>query len=188
MSRASRAEVTALVAATLLLSGPAHAASGGWGLIIFQAINLAILLFLLVKFAGKPLNRAIKGKAERVEKDIAEARRLHEEASAMLSEYEGKLAGLDARAEELIAQYRADGEAEKARLIAAAEAEAERIRKDAERSARNEIDRARARLEAEVVDLAIGAAEQAIKSRLTPADQRRLTADYLGQLEATLRG
>lgn len=186
MSRAT--ERAALVAAILLLTGPAHAAGGGWTLIIFQAINLAILVFLLVKFAGKPLNRAIKAKAERVEKDIAEASKLHAEASAMLAEYEEKLAGLDARAEELLAQYRRDGEQEKARLIAAAEAESERIRREAERSAKNEIDRARARLEAEVVDLAIEAAEQAIRSRLTPVDHRRLTADYLGQLEEMLRG
>lgn len=188
MSRANRMEAAALVATTLLLSSPAHAAGGGWSLIIFQAINLAILLFLLVKYAGKPLNRAIKAKAERVEKDIAEARRLHEEASAMLAEYEEKLAGLDGKAEELLEQYRQDGEQEKARLIAAAEAEAARIKSEAERSAKNEIDRARARLEAEVVDLAVEAAEQAIKDRLTPVDHRRLTADYLGQLEETLRG
>lgn len=188
MTRSNRTEAVALIAAALLLSSPAYAAGGGWTLIIFQAINLAILLFLLVKFAGKPINRAIKAKAERVEKDIAEARRLHEEAQAMLAEYEAKLGGLDARAEELLEQYRQDGEQEKARLIAAAEAESERIRREAERSAKNEIERARARLEAEVVDLAIEAATQAVESRLTAVEQRRLTADYLGQLEETLRG
>lgn len=185
----NRAPIIPLVAAALLLSGPANAAGdGGWGLIIFQAINLALLVFLIVKYGGKPINRAIKAKAERVEADIAEAGRLHAEASAMLAEYEEKLAGLDARTEELIEQYRRDGEAEKARLIAAAEAEAERIRQDAERSAKNEIDRARTRLEAEVVDLAIEAAEQAIHKRLGPTEHRRLTADYLGRLEETLRG
>lgn len=176
------------VAASTLLSTPAFAAGGGWSLVIFQAINLAILLFLLIKFAGGPINRGIRAKAERVEKDIAEATRLHAEAQAMLGEYEEKLAGLDARAEELLEQYRRDGEQEKARLIAQAETEAERIRREAERSAQNEIARARARLEAEVVDLAIDAAERAIRQRLGPAEHRRLTADYLGQLEETLRG
>lgn len=184
----SRVRIVPFVAAALLLASPAYAAGGGWGMIIFQAVNLAILAFLLVKYGAKPLNRAIRAKADRVEKDIAEAGRLHAEASAMLAEYEEKLAGLDARTEELLDQYRRDGEAEKARLIAAAEADADRIRQDAERAAKNEIDRARRRLEAEVVDLAIAAAEQAIQSRLTPVDHRRLTADYLGRLEETLRG
>lgn len=176
------------VAALMLLSSPAYAAGGGWSLIIFQAINLTILVFLLVKFAGKPVNRAIKAKAEQVEKDIVEAKRLHDEAQAMLDDYEQKLGALDAKADELLEQYRKDGEAEKARLIAAAEAEAERIRVDAERSAKNELARALTRLEAEVVDLAVDAAEQAIREKLGPADHRRLTADYLGQLEQTLRG
>lgn len=177
-----------LVAASTLLTTPAFAAGGGWTMVVFHLINLAVLLWLLVRYAGPAINRGVRGKAEHVEKDIAEATRLHAEARAMLTEYEEKLAGLDARTTDLIEQYRRDGEAEKARLIAEAETEADRIRAEAERAAQNEIDRARARLEAEVVDLAIAAAEEAIKSKLGPAEHRRMTADYLGQLEESLRG
>lgn len=177
-----------IVTASLLLTTPALAAGGGWGMIIFHAINLAVLLWLLVRFAGPAINRAIRTKGEAVERDISEASRLHAEAAAMLAEYRQKLDELDARTTELIEQYRRDGEAEKARLIAEAETESERIRAEAERAAQNEITRARTRLEAEVVDLAVAAAEQAIKNKLGPADHRRLTADYLGRLEETLRG
>lgn len=177
-----------IVTASLLVSTPALAAGGGWAMIVFHLINLVVLLWLLVRFAGPAINRAIRTKGEGVEHDIAEASRLHAEAAALLAEYQHKLGELDARADALIEQYRRDGEAEKARLVAEAEAESERIRAEAERAAHNEITRARARLEAEVVDLAIAAAEQAIRSKLGPADHRRLTADYLGRLEETLRG
>jgi len=177
-----------IVLAATLLSTPAFAAGGGWTMVAFHLINLAVLLWLLVRFAGPAISRGVRGKAEHVEKDIAEATRLHAEARAMLTEYEEKLAGLDARTRDLVEQYRADGEAEKARLIAEAEAEADRIRAEAERAAKNEINRARARLEAEVVDLAIAAAEEAISNTLGPAEHRRLTAEYLGQLEDSLRG
>lgn len=177
-----------IVTASLLVTAPALAAEGGgWTLIVFHLINLAVLLYLLVRFAGPAINRGIRTKGETVERDIAEASRLHAEAAALLTEYQHKLGELDARADELIEQYRRDGEAEKARLIAEAEAEGDRIRAEAERAAQNEITRARSRLEAEVVDLAITAAEQAIRNKLGPADHRRLTADYLGRLEETLR-
>jgi F-type H+-transporting ATPase subunit b len=176
-----------IIAASLALTTPALAA-GGWTMVLFHTINLAVLLWLLVRFAGPAINRGIRAKADTVERDIAEASRLHAEAQALLTEYEHKLSQLDARAEELIEQYRRDGEAEKARLITEAQAESERIRAEAERAAENEIARARARLESEVVDLAITAAEQAIRNKLGPADHRRLTADYLGRLEETLRG
>lgn len=177
-----------IIAGATLLTTPAFAAGGGWTMVVFHLINLAVLLWLLVRYAGPAINRGVRGKAEFVEKDIAEAQKLHADARAMLTEYEEKLAGLDARADDLIEQYRRDGEAEKARLIAEAETEAERIKAEAERAAQNEIDRARARLEAEVVDLAIAAAEEAIKQKLGPAEHRRLTADYLGRLEESLRG
>ena len=61
------------------------------------------------------------------------------------------------------------------------------IRRDAERSAGQEFLRLQARLEAEVVERAIDAAEQAIREKLTPADQRRLVGDYLTRLEEVTR-
>lgn len=177
-----------LIIALSLWATPAFAAGGGWSQVAFHTINLAVLVWLLIKFAGKPINRAIKAKAEQIEKDISEASRLHAQAKAMLDDYEQKLSRLDAEAGELLEQYRADGEEEKARIIREAEAEARRIKEEAERSAANEIARARARLESELADLAIAAAEETIRQRLNPADHRKLTADYLGQLEDTLRG
>ena len=103
-----------IIALSLLWSTPALAAGGGWSQVAFHAINLAILLWLIIKFAGKPINRAIKAKAEQIEKDISEASRLHAEAKAMLDDYEQKLSRLDADAGELLEQYRKDGEEEKA--------------------------------------------------------------------------
>ena len=113
---------------------------------------------------------------------------MHAEAQALLDQYEEKIAGLEAATTDVVSSLRAQGEAEKERLIAEATSDAERIRRDAERAARNEFIRARERLEAEVIDLAIAAAEQAIREKLTPADHRRLTGEYLGRLEEANRG
>lgn len=171
----------------LLLSAPAHAAGGGWMTMVWHAVNLAILLFLLIKFAGKGVKAALATNAERVTHAIDEASTLHAEAQAMLDEYEARMKGLQAELDEIRTQYREQGEAEKARLIAEGEAEAARLKADAERAAQNEFSRLRARLEAEVIDRAIDAAEALIKAKMTPADQRRLTAEYLSHLEATSR-
>ncbi|MCA9539449.1 MAG: F0F1 ATP synthase subunit B [Myxococcales bacterium] len=171
----------------LLWTTPAFASGGlTLGSLAFHLVNLIILLALLIKFARKPVARGLADRADRIEKDIAEATRLHGEARAMLTEYEGKLAGLEKQADELLAQYRADGEAEKQRIIAEAEAEAERIKREAERTAENEVARARTRLEAEVIDLAIAAAEKAIRAQVGPLEHRRLTEEYFGKLEETL--
>lgn len=176
----------AALLAVLALAGPASAAGGGeggWTTLIFQAINLALLIGLLVYFAGRPIRRFLGTRAETVTREVAEATRLHAEARAKLDEYEARLASLQQEAEALLAEFRREGEAEKERLVAEAKAEAERITREAERTAAYEVSRARARLEAEVVDRAVALAEQLLREKMTPADIRRLTTDYLTELE-----
>jgi F-type H+-transporting ATPase subunit b len=174
-----------------VLAQSAFAAGGGgheeasFTPVIFQGLNLLILLGIIVHYAKAPMRRSLADRAAQVTRDIDEAARLHGEAETRLKEYEAKLASLQKEADELLAEMKREGEH---RLITEAQAESERIRAEAERAAENEIARARARLESEVVDLAITAAEQAIRNKLGPADHRRLTADYLGRLEETLRG
>lgn len=176
-----RLKITAL---TLLASSPAFAGGdGGFTTVIWHAVNLGLLLALIVYFAKKPIQRAMKGRAEAITREIDEAAELHAKAKAMLDTYEQKIATLDKEAAELLEQYRAEGEKEKARLIAEGESEAARLRNEAERTIANEIESAKARLEGEVIDLAIQAAEQTIREKLTPADHRRLTSEYLSGLE-----
>lgn len=174
--------------ASVLLASSALA-SGGEGEhasflpVIFQAVNLVILLGFIVHYTKAPLRRSLQDRAAQVTKDIDEAARLHAEATARLNEYEQKLAGLNQAADELLAEMKREGEAEKTRLIAEAEADAERIRREAERLVENEITRARARLEAEMADHAIAAAETIIREKLAAADHRRLAGEYLSRLE-----
>jgi F-type H+-transporting ATPase subunit b len=156
---------------------------GDWLPIIAQAANLALLVGLIVYFGKRGIRRFLDTRAETVSREIEEARLLHEEARQKLEEYEARLASLQTEAEALLAEFRREGEAEKARLIEEARAEAERVTREAERAAANEVARARARLEAEVADRAIAVAEQVLRQGLTPDDARRLTNDYLGQLE-----
>jgi F-type H+-transporting ATPase subunit b len=189
MSRMRARDPFALVVASLAVSSVAQAAEGGgWATVAYHAINFAILAAAVVYFAKRPIARALEARADGIAKDIDEASRLHAEARQMLDEYEAKIGKLEAEKAELLETYRREGEAEKARMVEEAKAEAERIRREARRSAENELSRARERLEAEVIDLAIASAEKAIAEKMTPADHRRLTADYLSRLEETSPG
>ena len=179
-----RMQRLAAAAALTLVSQPALAGGdGGFSTVIWHAINLAILIGLVVYFAKKPVQRAMKARAAAITKAIDEAQALHAEAKAMLDEYEAKIAALDTEAAAILAQYRAQGEGEKAKLIAEGEAEAARLKSEAERTVANEVARAKQGLEVEVIDRAVSAAEQTIREQLTPADHRRLTSEYLSGLE-----
>ena len=172
----------------LLPSLAVAAGGGGWAKLGWQAANLILLLAIIIHFGRKPISNALKARSEVISNEIDEASRLHAEAKEMLTSYEDKLAGLDDQVEAMMKQYKDAGEAEKARLIAEGEAEAERIRGEAERAAQGEFTRARAKIESEVIERALAEAEKNIVENLNASDHRRLTAEYLGQLETAVRG
>jgi len=177
-----------------LMAGTAFAGGGAekegweaWKLVVYHAVNLSILLFVLYKLAGKNVVSALKSRSERVSADITEASRLHEEASGLLEQYKSQLAGFEAEASGLLDDYRAMGEAERQRIIDEAHQEAERIKTEAKRVADNEATRAREALESEIVDRAVAEAEAVIRKQLTEADHSRLVNDYFGQLDQSVR-
>ena len=157
-----------------------------WKLVVYHAVNLSILLFVLYKLAGKNVVSALEIVPES-ERRHQEAARLHEEASSMLEQYKSQLAGFEAEASALLEDYRTMGENERQRIIDEAKVEAERIVTEAKRVADNEATRAREALEGEIVDRAIAEAEAVIRKQLTDADHGRLVNDYFGQLDASVR-
>jgi F-type H+-transporting ATPase subunit b len=177
-----------IIALTLFATTPALAGGdGGFATVMWHALNLGMLLALIIYFAKKPIQRAMQGRADSITKEIDEAAALHTQAKVLLDEYEKKIAALDSEAAELLEQYRAEGEKEKARLIEEGASEAARLRNEAERTITHELEAAKRGLEGEVIDLAIEAAEKRIRESLTPADHRRLTSEYLSGLEAVAR-
>ena len=105
----------------------------------------------------------------------------------MLATYNEKLAGFEAERVSLMDDYRKMGEAERDRIVEAAQAEAARLKAEARRVADNELARAKSKLEAEIVDRAVAQAEDAIRKQLTADDHRKLVADYFTQLESGAR-
>jgi F-type H+-transporting ATPase subunit b len=181
-----RLVVTTAIALLLSLAAPAFASAEGevgWSKTIFHGINAAILFFIIYRVFGPKVTAGLQSKSKQVARDIDEATRLHAEASARLAAAEADLAALSGKAEALLAELRREGEAERDKLIAQAKAEAERMTAEAERTAQSEIARVKARLEAELGDLAVEAAARALREKTTPADQRRLAVEYLTRLE-----
>jgi F-type H+-transporting ATPase subunit b len=152
--------------------------------LLFAFINFAILLYLLVRFAGKPLSAYLAERHTQIKKDLAEAARLRDEAEAKLSKVDEKLSGLDAEIAEIKASVQADAEAEKKRIIEHAEAEAEALVAGAERTLDIEIERAKRKLEVSAVQAALQSAEKLLKREVNDADVTRLREEYLAQISS----
>jgi F-type H+-transporting ATPase subunit b len=150
--------------------------------------NFIVLGLLLGRFGYPPIREFVKARHEKIGADLAEAQRLRTEAEARLKEYEAKIANLDQEIAALLQELRAEGEAERARIVAAAEEQARRLSRDAESTIAQDMKRARYEIEQEAVTAAIATAEKILRERITDADQRGFIERYLVSLATEASG
>lgn len=150
--------------------------------LLFILFNFAVLLYLLNRILFKPLRERTHAKHAAVKSELEHATAAHEEARAMVDEYRDKLDGLNKEAESLMKDARERAEADRKRIIEAAEREAEQIKAAAQAAAERDAESHRSRLEAEVVDRAVERAEKILRERIGPADQRTMVDDFVARL------
>lgn len=138
-----------------------------------------ILFFALLIWQGvhKFIFKSLDDRAAGIAKDLAEARRLREEAARLLGEYQAKEKLAAAEAQQIVADAKAA--ADKLRADAARDLEAEMARR--EQLVEERIKRAEAQAAADIrgaaADAAIAAAERLLRSGVDGAVQGRLVAD-----------
>lgn len=147
-------------------------------------INFAILLVLGYMAVTRSINPSLLARRAAVESEIAEAKRLHDEAQAMHAEMTAKLGSLDAEIATLKAQFTQAGEAERDRIVADAHARVERMRADGSATIDQELKNLREDLRREAVIAATAAAEATVRATIGADDQKRLADEYLAGLEA----
>lgn len=122
---------------------------------LFPYINFAIFLFVLVKFARKPLQQAMSSRREEFVSIVEAANKAKEAAEAQNRELSAKLSNLDSELEgmRLAAVNSAKQDAE--HIISSAQKLAELIKVEARNTIETEINAAREQLQQQIVDHAI---------------------------------
>lgn len=154
---------------------------------IWQSANLALFLFLLYRFVGRPLAAAFRKRQEAVEAERREAERLKAEAERLSGEIRERLSRLDGEIAAVAEQGRADGEAERAALVAQADQEAERVKRDAADEIARHVAAARADLEQVASGLVGSSAVEVLSREINAEDRRRLLEDSVERLRSGTR-
>lgn len=153
----------------------------------WSLISLLIFtgILIYVKVPGM-ITKSLDDRSIKIQNDLDEARRLREEAQALLAEYQGK---------------RKDAETEAEEIVAAAKREAAALADDAARKtaefvkrrtalAEQKIEQAEASAVAEVrataVDVAVSAAEQLVAGKLTAAKSNDLIKQSIAEVKTKL--
>lgn len=154
----------------------------------FYAFVGLILFFIVVAYFKVPglMMKSLDSRADQVRDELAEAKRLREEAQHVLAEYQRK---------------RREAEAEAKDIVAAAEREAEAIKEEARQKTAEYIERRTAFSEQKIrqaeadaidavrgaaVDVAVEAARTVLLKKATPAVQSKLFAKSVDEVKSRL--
>jgi F-type H+-transporting ATPase subunit b len=146
---------------------------------VFMLLNFALLLGLLAWKLRPVGDKVAAERHDLIKTALDEAAKLRKQAAEKLAEYEARLKDADAEIKKLVDGMRADAENEKQRILAAAEAQAAVMKRDAELRIAAEIELARAQLTREVTAASAAATEKLLREKMTAADQQTLVSAFI---------
>ena len=154
---------------------------------IFMLFNFALLLGILA-WKGMPVGHQIAAERhDQIKTALDEAAKLRKQAADKLAEYEARLKDADAQIQKMVDGMKADAEAEKVSILAAAENQAALMKRDAEARIAAEIEHARALLTREVTAAAAAATEKILREKTNASDQQNLVASFIKDLQSSGR-
>jgi F-type H+-transporting ATPase subunit b len=185
--------VGCFAAGSVLLSSFALAAGGGGADrsgdlldLLYRIINFTLLVIILFIVLRKlPIKEYFSSRIEGIKKELEELKRQREAAERKAQELESKLKAFEGERKEILEQFRADGLAEKERILAEAGERAKQMLEQAGVSIQYEIQTAKEKLKQEVVALAAQRAEGIIAREMTDKDQDRLVNEFIERLGKT---
>ena len=154
----------------------------------FWVLVPLLIFFAIVAWKGgfKAIGAALDNRAEAIREELDEARRLREEAQALLASYQRKQAEAEEQAAEIVERARRDAEAMATRARAELSERLQRRAAQAESKIANAEAQALAEVQSRAADMAVDAATALIGSELSAADRTRLFKDGLSQMDGSL--
>jgi F-type H+-transporting ATPase subunit b len=150
--------------------------------VIWSSLAFFVLVFLLVKFARKPLVDGLRARIDGIESRLGEAEQARTGAEAERDRIKTALADSDAEAARLLEDARQSADNLRIDVANRADADIAALRERAVADLATTRAQAEADLSGEVSRLALGATEEVVQSTLDEAAQQRLIDAYISQV------
>jgi F-type H+-transporting ATPase subunit b len=161
----------------------ASEAEGGhhlnWTDFTYRTVAFLILAGFLVKVLRKPLANFLNSRRDEIQRMLKELETKTAEAQKKNAEFHVRLASLEQETKKIVDELIAEGEAEKKKIIEAAERQADYIQQQAHIAIQQEVQAARDSLKDEVAEMSVSAAEDILKKKIKPNDQGRLVREFM---------
>jgi F-type H+-transporting ATPase subunit b len=154
-----------------------------WTVVVFLG-----LLFVLGRFAWKPLINALHQREEHLEHVLLETERARNESERLLSEHSRRLAAAESQVRAMIEEARKSAQALADDIARKAQAEAELTKQRAERDIATARDQALSEIFEKTADLAVTVAGKVLGKSLGEDDHRRLIEAAVGEIKVVPNG
>jgi F-type H+-transporting ATPase subunit b len=149
-----------------------------WTIVVFL-----VLLFVLRKYAWKPLLEGLEQREHSIHAAMEEAKKAREEAQALRNALAEEAAKAQDRVREVLDQARRDAERMTAEMMTRAKAEIQSERDRLRREIETARDQAIQELWNQTAQLATLVSSKAIRRQLTTEDHRRLVEEAIEELD-----
>lgn len=158
------------------------------GTILAQMLNFFILVWILARFAYKPLVSMMQERKERIAKDLADAQATRNEAEQFKADYAAQIANARQEAQQIVEKAVQQAEATTREQLAAAREQIEREKERARQDIVNERDRAMNNLRNEVISLSVAMATKVVAKDMDSETNTKLIEDAIAKLDSKTIG
>ena len=158
------------------------------GTILAQMLNFFILVWILARFAYKPLVSMMQERKERIAKDLADAQAARNEAEQFKADYATQIANARQEAQQIVEKAVQQAEATTREQLAVAREQIEREKERARQDIVNERDRAMNNLRNEVISLSVAMATKVVAKDMDSETNTKLIEDAIAKLDSKTIG
>ena len=158
------------------------------GTILAQMLNFFILVWILARFAYKPLVSMMQERKERIAKDLADAQAARNEAEQFKADYAAQIANARQEAQQIVEKAVQQAVATTREQLAAAREQIEREKERARQDIVNERDRAMNNLRNEVISLSVAMATKVVAKDMDSETNTKLIEDAIAKLDSKTIG
>ena len=154
-----------------------------WKLLIAQIINFLVLLFVLYKFAYKPILKMLHDRQHKIKKSLSDAKKIEEKMKQADKMKEERI--LEAKKEAQVILEKTDKEAEQAKheKLIETKNEMEKLATRTKEELASEKKKMVEKAKAEIGDLVISTSEKVIKQKLDDKTDKKLIEETIKQVK-----
>ena len=153
------------------------------GLFVWTILTFLLLLFVLAKFAWKPLLKMLSDREELIRSSLEDAEKAKEKLEKLNAEGEAIINQARSEAQSILSEGKAAVSKLKDETLDVAKEQAKQIASEAEKQINIEKDKAIAEIKSEVVNLSMSIAEKLINKNISPEDNKALIDESLSSVK-----